>query len=156
MFARLIAYVRSLLPFLIKFGFVGLACYVIDLLVFNGLRSGLLGTDHFFAGPIGAKIVSATVSTIAAWIGNRLWTFRTQRRTDVGVELLEFIVVAIIGAGIAIACLAVSHYLLGFTSLLADNISGNVIGVVLGTIFRFLSYRYWVFAPTRTRSRSNA
>jgi putative flippase GtrA len=156
MLARIVEYVRGLLPFLIKFGFVGLTCWFIDLLVFNALLSGLFGTDHFFAGPIGAKIVSATVSTIAAWVGNRLWTFRTQRRTDVGVELLEFIVVAVIGAGIAIACLAVSHYVLGFTSVVADNISGNVIGLVLGTLFRFLSYRYWVFAPTRARSRSKA
>ena len=43
------------------------------------------------------------------------------------------------------ACLWISHYLLGFTSLLADNISSNVIGLALGTAFRFWLYRTWVF-----------
>jgi len=33
----------------------------------------------------------------------------------------------------------------GFTSALADNISANVVGLGLGTLFRFWSYRKWVF-----------
>jgi putative flippase GtrA len=43
----------------------------------------------------------------------------------------------------------VSHYALGFTSLIADNIANNVIGLALGMIFRFALYRWWVFAPRR-------
>ena len=39
----------------------------------------------------------------------------------------------------------ISHYLLGLDSALADNISANVVGLVLGTLFRFWSYRKWVF-----------
>ena len=45
--------------------------------------------------------------------------------------------------------MAISHYVLGFTSLLADNIAANVVGLVLGTAFRFLMYRYWVFGSAR-------
>ena len=45
----------------------------------------------------------------------------------------------------AVICLGVSHYLLGFTSLLADNISANIIGLVLGTILRFFLYEHTVF-----------
>jgi hypothetical protein len=51
----------------------------------------------------------------------------------------------IIAMGIAVLCLAVSHDLLGFTSKLADNISGNLIGIALGTLFRFWAYRTFVF-----------
>ena len=51
--------------------------------------------------------------------------------------------------GIGLLCLWVSHYVLGFTSILADNISGNVIGLALGTAFRFTLYKLWVFAPHR-------
>ena len=47
--------------------------------------------------------------------------------------------------GIALLCLGVSHYVLGFTSPLADNIAANVVGLVLGTAFRFYAYRTWVF-----------
>ena len=47
--------------------------------------------------------------------------------------------------GIALACLWISHYVLGFASPLADNIATNVIGLALGTAFRFTLYRFWVF-----------
>lgn len=143
------AFVRQSL----KFGLVGLACFAIDLTVFNVLRTGLVGGD-VLSDPITAKVAAAAVSTMAAWIGNRLWTFRDRRRTDVGRELVEFLVVAVIGAGIAVASLAVSHYVLGFTSLVADNIAGNGVGLVLATAFRFAAYRYVIFAPTRAGSRS--
>ena len=135
------ARIADLMPYALKFGLIGLVCYGIDVGVFNLLRAGIFGSDHFFAGPIGAKIISAAVSTVAAWIANRFWTFRERRRHDIGVEFAEFAVVAIVGMGIGVACLAVSHYLLGFRSILADNISGNVIGLVLATGFRFLAYR---------------
>jgi hypothetical protein len=32
-----------------------------------------------------------------------------------------------------------------FTSLLADNVSANLVGAALGTLFRFWSYRRFVF-----------
>ena len=145
---------RQLLGYALKFGAVGLICYGIDVGIFNVLRSGALGTGHFFAGPIGAKIASAAIATIVAWLANRFWTFRERRRSDVGLEFLEFGAVAIVGIGIGVACIGVSHYLLGFTSILADNIAGNVVGLVLGTAFRFLMYRYWVFGTGRRGGQS--
>jgi putative flippase GtrA len=155
MWMRLRDRIRGLIPYALKFGVVGLACYGIDVAIFNLLRAGVLG-EHFFSGPIGAKIVSSIVSTVAAWVANRLWTFRARRRLDIGVEFAEFAVVAAVGGGIGVACLWVSHYLLGFDTLLADNISGNVIGLVLATTFRFLAYRYWVFGSYRSGSRGRA
>ena len=61
------------------------------------------------------------------------------------VELLEYIAVALLGLGVGLAVLAFTHYTLGFTSLAADNISRNVIGLALGTITRFLLIRFWVW-----------
>jgi putative flippase GtrA len=55
---------------------------------------------------------------------------------------------------ISLLCLWTSHYLLGFTSLLADNIATNVIGLGLGTAFRFTFYRIWVFKPGRTSAQA--
>jgi putative flippase GtrA len=151
---RALDYLRNqLLGYALKFGIVGLICFAIDVGIFNLLRSGALGSSHFFAGPIGAKIVSAVVSTVVAWLANRFWSFRDRRRRDVGWEFLEFGAVAAVGIGIGVACIGVSHYLLGFTSILADNISGNVIGLILGTAFRFLMYRYWVFGSRRRGAR---
>ena len=39
--------------------------------------------------------------------------------------------------------------MLGFQTLLADNLARNVVGLVLGTAFRFLLYRYWVYGSNR-------
>lgn len=152
---RAFDYLRhQLLGYAVKFGVVGLVCYGIDVGIFNLLRWGVFGTGGFFTGPIGAKIVSAAISTVVAWLANRFWSFRDRRRSDLGWEFLEFGAVAVVGIGIGVGCIAVSHYLLGFTSLLADNIAGNVVGLVLGTAFRFLMYRYWVFGSSRRGNRT--
>ena len=51
----------------------------------------------------------------------------------------------LIGLGLSVATLVISHDLLGLTSRLADNISANVVGLALGTVFRYWSYRAFVF-----------
>ena len=154
---------NGLVRYALKFGVIGLAGYFIDVVVFNALRLGVSGTGHFFQSPIGAKIVSVTVATLLTWFGNRYWTFREHRRKNFLLELFEFSAVAIGGLGIGLLCLWISHYVLGFTSLLADNISTNIIGLVLGTAFRFLLYRFWVYGhhrkdglATRTRKAEAA
>ncbi len=152
--ARLFAIAwEGLIRYALKFGVVGLLGYVIDVGIFNLLRVGAAGDGHFFQGPIGAKIVSVTVATVATWFGNRYWTFREHRRRNYLLELLEFAGVAVGGLGVGLLFLAVSHYLLGLRSLLADNISTNVVGLVLGTAFRFVLYRYWVYGHHRSDAR---
>ncbi len=125
-------------------GIVGLVGLVIDVGVFNLLRWLLPEW-----GPIGPKVISTTLAILSNWIGNRYWAFRDERRSNVVREGLEFVVVSALGALIPLACLGVSHYVLGHTSQFADNISANVIGLLLGTVFRFTFYRLWVFRPGR-------
>jgi putative flippase GtrA len=141
---------ERLIRYALKFGVVGLIGYFIDVGIFNALRLGAFGADHFFQQPLGAKIVSVTIATIVTWFGNRYWTFREHRRENFVLELLEFGGIAVVGMGISLLCLYISHYVLGFDSLLADNISSNVIGLVIATAFRFLMYRYWVYGPHRS------
>lgn len=125
-------------------GVVGLGGLVIDVGVFNLLR-------WMFPewGPIIPKIVSTALAILFNWLGNRYWTFRRERRREAAGEALEFIVISIGGSLIALGCLWFSHYVLGFRSQLADNISGNVVGLALGTLFRFTFYRAWVFSGVR-------
>ncbi len=123
--------------------------FVLDLAVFNVLRLTLLSPESMHEGPMVAKVISTGVAIAANWIGNRYWTFGPHRRTDSAVEALEFLGVSLLGMGVGLACLWVSHYVLGFTSLLADNISSNVIGLLLGSIVRFGLYRHWVYHPER-------
>lgn len=128
---------------LAKFGAIGAIAYVIDTGGFNLL---VYGPGHMLAEhPVTAKIISACVATLFAWVGNRYWTFAGARRSTPLRELVMFLLVNAGGIIIAAASLWISRYVLGYTSQLADNIAGNIIGVGLGTIFRYLCYRYIVF-----------
>lgn len=137
----------------LKFGVVGIIGFVVDVGVFNLLRTGFAGEDHFWQSPLGSKIASVSLAIIVNWIGNRYWTFRAHRRKNLVLEFVEYVAVSLGGMVIGLACLYVSHYVLGFTSLLADNISSNVIGLALGTIFRFGFYRFWVYGRHRADGR---
>ncbi|MEO6200813.1 MAG: GtrA family protein [Cryobacterium sp.] len=138
-----------------KFGAVGLVGFAVDVSVFNLLRSTIFDPEQVHAGPIYAKIVSTLLAIIANWIGNRFWTFGNARQSRAVREGIEFFAVSLAGMGIGLLCLWISHYVLGYTSVIADNISSNIIGLGLGAVFRFTLYRYWVFAPGRSRAESD-
>jgi putative flippase GtrA len=140
---------RGLLAQFGRFGVVGLGGLAIDLGVFNLLRLTVLSPEELHEGPVIAKIISTSLAIIANWLGNRYWTFGGQRRPHWLLEAVEFGLVSAGGMLIALGCLWVSHYALGFTSVLADNISTNVVGLALGTAFRFTFYRLWVFGSHR-------
>jgi putative flippase GtrA len=87
-----------------------------------------------------------TVGALAFVVLNRAWSFRHRQRSSVRREYTLFFVLNAVGLVIAVGCLGLSHYVLGFHSRLADNIAGNGFGVGLGTLFRFWSYRKFVWA----------
>jgi len=131
---------------LFKFAVVGGAGFVVDIGVFNLLQHGPLAVLE--GKPVTAKIFSVSLAMIVTWLGNRLWTFADQRTRTKVREFVGFVVVNVGGMAIAVLCLWVSRYVLGFESALADNISANGVGLVLGMIFRYLAYKYLVFTGT--------
>lgn len=141
--------VRRLVIQGLQFGIVGAAGLLVDLTVFNALRLTLLSPESIHTGPLLAKIVSTVLAIATNWLGNRYWTFARDRQSNTVREGIEFFAVSLAGMGIGLGCLWVSHYVLGFTSVIADNISANVVGLALGAVFRFTLYRYWVFSPSR-------
>ena len=78
---------------------------------------------------------------------NRHWTWSHRARTGLRRELPLFVLLSTVGLFIAEGCLAFSHYVLGFEGVVADNISANLIGVLLGMFWRFWSFKRWVFLP---------
>lgn len=130
---------------MVKFGAVGAVAFVVDTGVFNLLRFGLGGGGPLETKPLSAKVVSTLAAAVVAWLGNRFWTFRHRRRASAQRELVLFFFFNAVGLAIALACLGVSHYVLDLRSVLADNISANGVGLVLGTLFRFWAYRRFVF-----------
>ena len=133
---------------MLKFGTVGAVAFVVDVGLFNLLTSSLWfgsGSPPLDGHEKIAKILSASIATIVAWLGNRYWSFRHRRQSSRGREFATFVLMNGVAMVIAVLCLAVSHDVLGFDSQLADNISGNVVGIGLGTLFRFWAYRTFVF-----------
>jgi putative flippase GtrA len=139
----------ALLHQLWKFALVGGVGFVLDVAVFNGLRLTLLSPDRLHEGPLIAKTLSTLVAIGANWLGNRYWTFGPHRSARSALEAMEFVAVSVLGMLVGIGCLWVSHYVLDFDTVLADNISSNVVGLLLGSAVRFTLYRHWVYHPAR-------
>lgn len=132
---------RAALRRLGSFTIVGTAAFLVDISVYNILASG------FGTGPITSKVTSVALATGVSWLGSHYVTFREVAGRPKREEAILFGLTNLVGLGIAAACLVVSHYLLGLASPLADNISANVVGVLLGNVFRYAAYRFFVFRP---------
>jgi putative flippase GtrA len=138
-----------------KFGVVGGVGFVVDVAVFNFLRYwGDSNSGPLEHKPLTAKAISVAVATVVTYLGNRHWTWAARERTGARREVTLFFLFNGVGMVIALACLAFSHYVLDHRSPLADNVSANGFGLVLGMAFRFWSYRTYVFrrrpAPVTT------
>ena len=125
---------------MIKFGVVGALAFVIDLGLANILWHTVL-SDKVTT----AKIISGAVATLFSWVGNRQWTFRHRRSRPAHHEVALFFGVNLVALGISALTLYLSHYGLGLTSILADNVA-TIVGIGFGTLFRFWVYRRFVFA----------
>lgn len=121
---------------------VGGAGYVVDVGAFNALR----GMQPFSTlDPSVARTLAVVAAMVVTYVGNRTLTWRGEseggRRREIGL----FVLFNVIGFGFSVLTLVISHDLLHLTSPLADNISANVVGLALGTAFRFVTYRTFVF-----------
>jgi putative flippase GtrA len=144
--SRLRVNLRALIRELSKFGTVGAISFAIDLAIFNVLLQN--GVETLFA-----KTISTVIATTVAFAGNRFWTWRHRSHANMARQYTMFFVLNAIGLGIGLACLAISHYGLGqiwpaLRTPLADNVSGQLVGTAVGTLFRFWSYRRFVFRDT--------
>ncbi|MFD5556854.1 GtrA family protein [Streptomyces sp. NPDC127068] len=124
---------------IIRFGTVGAFGWIVDVAVFNFCLHVLE------LQPVRSGVMASAVAICVNYLGNRKWTYRDQsdgRRTR---EVTLFFVFSFVGTGIQNGVLAVSHYGLGHTSALSDNLAKNVIGLAMASLFRFWAYRTWVF-----------
>ncbi|MFI7242950.1 GtrA family protein [Streptomyces qinglanensis] len=138
-----------------KFGAVGALGFLVNVAIFN------LCIHTFQLAPIRSGVIAQVVAIGTNYLGNRYWTYRHTDKNRIHHETVLFFLFS--GAGLVLenGILALSHYGLGYTSTLADNIAKNVIGLAVGTAFRFWAYRTWVFrartkAPVRTRGIDGA
>jgi putative flippase GtrA len=128
----------ELIPELAKFGVVGIIGAVIDL----GGAAYLHGVDG--VGPMVSKGLSIAAATVVTYLGSRFWTFRHRVNQPFLREAPLFIALNVVGLAIAEVVIAFTSYGLDMKSALAFN-AASVAGTGLGTIFRYFSYKKWVF-----------
>nr|WP_237547459.1 GtrA family protein [Streptomyces sp. SID5476] len=130
-----------------KFGMVGALAFAVDnggynLLVFGlpgGTEGGVMG-----AAPVRASVVATTAAALFSWAGNRYWTYRHRHRANMTQELALFLFVNVVGVAITAGTVFASRQVLGLESMGSDN-AARVFGWVLATLFRFFTYRRYVF-----------
>jgi putative flippase GtrA len=145
---HLYATFRHLIHEVARFGVVGAVAYVFTVALSNWLRYGTPGL-----GPLTSLGTAMIVAASFSYFANRHWTWKNKARSGVRREYGLFIALSVVGFGLTEIPLAISEYALDLHSKIAYNISGNIVGTAIGMVWRFWSFKRWVFLepePART------
>jgi putative flippase GtrA len=141
---------RHLVHEMAKFGIVGAINTVLDFGLANLLYLGLGWSA------VGAKTASVAVAATSSFFMNRHWTFRHRAHTGLRREYTLFFLLNGVGLLIANACILFVEQVLDKSGPLWFNLA-QVAGLALGMVFRFTTYKRWVFlSPERAAARSVA
>jgi putative flippase GtrA len=113
---------------------------------------GLIGTVITFGvanalngiGRYKAVTIATILATAFSYVGNRYWTFKHRQGQGTTRDTVVFFVLNGIGLLIYYACIGLTDLAGLGKSKLWYNIA-LVVGTGLGTLFRFWSYRKWVW-----------
>lgn len=119
-----------------------------NLLVFWDPAAGW-GTGVMHAHPVTAKVLTIATASVLTYVGNRLWTFNDRPAPRTVRSVVMFVLVNLVASGLQLSCLGFSRYVLGLDSVLADNVSGTLVGQIVSTSFRYVTYGRWVFPKSR-------
>jgi putative flippase GtrA len=122
-----------------KFGVVG----VIGVFITNGGYALLHNT--FGLGPVTATTIATIVATAISYVANRYWSFRHRERTSVAREGMIFFILNGVGLLIQDAVVAFNFYILSNGDNKAAEFIALNAGIAIATLFRFWSYRKWVW-----------
>ncbi|SER73446.1 Putative flippase GtrA (transmembrane translocase of bactoprenol-linked glucose) [Streptomyces sp. yr375] len=142
---------KGLVRELAKFGAVGGAGLLVNLGVFNLVRHL---TD---LQVVRASVIATVVSIVFNYIGFRYFTYRDRDKGGRTKELSLFMLFSAVGLVIENGLLFAATYGFGWDSPLQSNVA-KFVGIGIATLFRFWSYRSWVFraVPLQAAERSVA
>ncbi|MGW0614148.1 GtrA family protein [Streptomyces sp. NPDC002788] len=129
---------RRLVREVAKFGAVGGAGVLVNLLVFNLVRHV---TD---LQVVRASVIATVVAIVFNYVGFRYFTYRDRDKTRRTREMTLFLLFSAIGLVIENGVLYAATYGFGWDTPLQNNIF-KFLGIGIATLFRFWSYRSWVF-----------
>ncbi|OXM55437.1 hypothetical protein CFP71_17200 [Amycolatopsis thailandensis] len=141
---------------LLRFAVVGGASFVITMTINYGLKFTVL-TDK----PVTALMIGVLVATVFSYVANREWSFRSRGGRERAHEAALFFLLSAIALGLNALPQLFSRYVLELeqphvgllTQEIADFVSGVVVGTLLGTAFRWWSFKKWVFPVAGARPR---
>ncbi len=122
-----------------KFGVVGGVGFIVTMVGFNLLFYGA----HL--GSVTSNTIAMVVATGVTFLGNRFWAFAHRDGKGTARDGILFAFFNIVGWAIQTAPVSLADHVLRMTDQLSLNVA-LVIGVALGTLFRFWSYRRWVWS----------
>ncbi|MGW1210772.1 GtrA family protein [Streptomyces sp. NPDC002499] len=127
-----------------KFGAVGGAGLLVNLGVFNLMRHS---TD---LQVVRASVIATVVAIVFNYVGFRYFTYRDRDKGGRTKELTLFLLFSAVGLVIENGVLYAATYGFGWDSPLQSNIF-KFLGIGIATLFRFWSYRSWVFRALPAR-----
>ena len=130
-----------------RFLAVGLAATIVALVLFNFLVHGFntAGFAPLNDHPELAYLIANGVGMAISFRGTKSWAFRERetRHPDGGVS--AFVAINLATMLIPMACLWISRNLMGLDDPISDNVSANVVGLLLANTARFFLFRALVF-----------
>jgi putative flippase GtrA len=135
---------RDLIHEAARFGVVGLAGVAVTDGGANLLQYGA-GMD-----PFTATAIATIVATALSFVASRYWTFRHRERSGARRETVLFFTMNGIGVAITEGCVGLAPAL-GMTGKFSYNVA-LIGGIALATLFRYWSYRKWVWPAATTAS----
>ncbi|MFF8713654.1 GtrA family protein [Streptomyces sp. NPDC015184] len=91
-----------------------------------------------------AGLLATLIAVFGNYLGFRYWTYRDRDKSGRTRELTLFLLFSAVGAVIESGVLYTATYGFGWNSPVQSNVF-KIIGIGIATMFRFWSYRTWVF-----------
>ena len=136
-----------------KFSVVNIVATVVAIVLFNVFVHGVLGVsrpgvlNHY---PVTSWLLANCIGMGISFYGSRRFAFKHRRPSGPAGGALNYTIVNLASFVIPMSCLWLTRNAFGWSSALADNVSSNVVGAVLGMLFRFWAFRRFVFKRVRT------
>ncbi|AWI29139.1 GtrA family protein [Streptomyces tirandamycinicus] len=127
-----------------KFGAVGAMGLLVNMAVFNLLRQ----TTEIPV--VRASLLATVVAILFNYVGFRYFTYRDRDKSGRTKELTLFLLFSAVGLVIENGVLYVATYGFGWDGPLQSNVF-KFLGIAVATLFRFWSYRTWVFRALPAR-----
>ena len=131
-----------------KFSAVNVVATLVAIVLFNLLVHGFagLGTPGPLNGwPVTSWFLANCVGMGISFYGSSRFAFKHRRPSGRAGGALTYVAINLASFAIPMGCLWLTRNVVGWDSAIADNVSANVVGAVLGMMVRFWAFRRYVF-----------